>query len=117
MNHGRSFREHSESITDAEAAGVLLDPESAPALDEADRAILRLAGKITLHPETIEEGDIESLRAAGLSEENIVDAIACACYRIYANRLNYAMGEVEREPEGPLEILRALAEIRAGDRA
>lgn len=116
MNHGRSFREHSDSITVAETAAVLTNPGSAKILDEADQAILNLAGKITLRPDTIKSDDIDALRTAGLSEENIVDTIACACYRVYANRLNYAMGVVENEPEGPPEILRILTEIRTGGR-
>ena len=93
-------------------AGVLISPETSPILDDADRAILRLADKIALAPERISEADISALRAAGLSEENIVDTIACACYRVFANRLNFAMGDVDRDPDGPPELLRAIAEIK-----
>ena len=114
MNHGRSFRDHTGGATDADLAAALLSPESAAILDEADRVILRLALKITLRPWAIEEADIEALRRAGLSEEGVVDAIACASYRTYANRLNFAFGAVERDPEGPPELLEALSKIRAG---
>lgn len=54
------------------------------------------------------------MRRAGLSEAGVVDVIACASYRTYANRLNYAFGTVKREPEGPPELLEALSEIRTG---
>ncbi len=112
MNHGRSFRDYSENADFGQVAAVLTGPETSPILDDADRAILRLAGKIALSPERIAEADISALRAAGLSEENIVDAIACACYRVFANRLNFAMGDVDRDPDGPPELLRAIAEIK-----
>lgn len=58
------------------------------------------------------EIDIDALRTTGLTEDNVVDVIACASYRTYANRLNYAFGTVEREPEGPPELIAALARLR-----
>ncbi len=63
-------------------------------------------------PEAIIESDIDALRTAGLTEENVVDAIACAAYRVYANTLNFALGDVDRDPEGPEEILEVIREIR-----
>jgi hypothetical protein len=36
----------------------------------------------------------------------------CACYRVFANRLNFAMGDVDRDPDGPPELLEAIAEIK-----
>ncbi|MEE9257306.1 MAG: hypothetical protein V3V56_09085 [bacterium] len=67
-----------------------------------------------MRPETIVEADIEALRGAGLTEENVVDAIACAAYRVYANRLNFAMGDVDRDPDGPEEILGVIQKLKEG---
>ncbi len=67
-----------------------------------------------MRPETIEEADIEALRNADLTEENVVDAIACAAYRVYANCLNFAMGDVDRDPEGPEEILGVIQKLKEG---
>ena len=93
-------------------AEVLLSPENARILDGADRAICALALKITLSPHAIAEADIDTLRAVGLSEDNVVDVIACASYRTYANRLNYAFGIVEQEPDGSPELTAALSRLK-----
>jgi alkylhydroperoxidase family enzyme len=93
---------------------MLRHPASASILDAADRAILALAYKIAAAPEPIIEADIEALRTAGLTEENVVDVIACAAYRVYANTLNFALGDVDRDPEGPEEILEAIRWIKEG---
>ncbi len=91
---------------------MLRDPQNASILDAADRAILALAHKIAVAPETIIETDIEAHRATSLTEENVVDVIACAAYRVYANTLNFALGDVDRDPEGPEEILKVIQELR-----
>ncbi len=93
---------------------MLDDPARAGILGPADRAILALAHKIAVRPETIVEADIEALRGAGLTEENVVDVIACAAYRVYANRLNFAMGDVDRDPDGPEEILGVIQKLKEG---
>lgn len=91
---------------------MLRDPAGAEILNLADRVILALAHKIAVAPETIIESDIEALREADFTEENIVDAIACAAYRVYANTLNFALGDVDRDPEGPEEIREVIRELR-----
>lgn len=53
---------------------VLDDWQTAP-IDHKLRAALNLIEKLTLTPDQIESGDIDALRAIGLSDEAIEDAI------------------------------------------
>ncbi len=53
---------------------VLDDWRTAP-IDKKLRAALNLIEKLTLRPDRIESGDIDALRADGLSDEAIEDAI------------------------------------------
>jgi uncharacterized peroxidase-related enzyme len=53
---------------------VLDDWQTAP-IDNKLRAALNLIEKLTLTPDQIESGDIDALRAIGLSDEAIEDAI------------------------------------------
>ena len=53
---------------------VLDDWQTAP-IDKKLRAALNLIEKLTLTPDRIEAGDIDALRADGLSDEAIEDAI------------------------------------------
>ena len=53
---------------------VLDDWRTAP-IDKKLRAALNLIEKLTLTPDQIEPGDIDALRAEGLSDEAIEDAI------------------------------------------
>lgn len=53
---------------------VLDDWRTAP-IDKKLRAALNLIEKLTLTPDQIESGDIDALRAEGLSDEAIEDAI------------------------------------------
>ena len=112
MNHGQLFRDACDDASIAEVAEVLDDPKGAEILDPADRAMLAYAEKITHAPHRMEEADIEGLRQVGFSEENIVDIIAAAAYRNFANSINYAYGHVEQNPEGPIELQAAIERLK-----
>ena len=112
MNHGQLFRDECDDASIAEVAEVLDDSKRAGILDPADRAMLAYAEKFTHTPHSMEKTDIESLRAAGFSEENIVDIIAAAAYRNFANSINYAYGHVEQNPEGPGELQAAIQRLK-----
>jgi alkylhydroperoxidase family enzyme len=53
---------------------VLEDFETAP-IDDKLRATLRFLQKVTLHPEQVALADAAAVRAAGVSEEALVDAL------------------------------------------
>jgi len=62
---------------------VLDDWRTAP-IDARLRAQLEFLEKLTLHPDDVRRRDVEPLRAAGLSDEAIEDAInVCALFNIY----------------------------------
>jgi len=61
-------------------------------LDDADRAMLAFAEKLTLLPSEVTEDDIASLRAAGFSDENIYDIVLLTAYRNFMNRINDGLG-------------------------
>ena len=112
MNHGQLFRDACDDASIAEVAEVLDDPKRAGILDPADRAMLAYAEKFTHMPHQMEKADIERLRRIGFSEENIVDIIAAAAYRNFANSINYAYGHVEQNPEGPEQLQAAIQRLK-----
>lgn len=114
MNHGQAFRaESGDDVTLADVAGVVMDPENSPALDDADRAMLAFAGKLTFEHDSMSEADLDALREAGFSEENALDIIASVSYRNMSNRLNLALGLDAAVPEGPDELMEAARFARA----
>jgi uncharacterized peroxidase-related enzyme len=78
---------------------VLADYASAP-IDPDLKLMLAYLEKLTLTPEDVGPDDVVPLRAAGLSDEAIADAVhVCAMFNIY-DRLADALGwEVPASPE------------------
>ena len=62
------------------------------------RVLCDLAMKMTREPASIREDDIDALRARGLDDSAIHDAIQVIAYFNYINRVADAVG-VEDEPE------------------
>lgn len=76
---------------DAVIRAVLEDYRSAP-IPEKLRAMLAFLEKLTLRPDTVGPDDVEPLRAAGLSDEEIEDAIhVCANFNVI-NRMADSLG-------------------------
>ena len=72
-------------------AAVLRDYRTAP-IDERLRAMLAYLEKVTLEPEAIGPPDLAPLRAHGISDEAIADAVhVCAAFQVY-DRLADSMG-------------------------
>ena len=70
---------------------VLADYRAAP-IPEKLRAMLAFLEKLTLHPDEIGPDDVAPLRAAGLSDEEIEDAIhVCALFNLI-NRVADSLG-------------------------
>lgn len=73
------------------------DWRSAP-LDDADRAILAYAEKLTLHPAQMTREDARALaQAAGLDDRGILQVTLIASFFNYVTRVADALG-VGREP-------------------
>jgi uncharacterized peroxidase-related enzyme len=70
-------------------------------LDEADRAMLKYAVKLTLEPWHMEEADVVALRKVGFSDADILDINQVTGYYAYVNRLADGLGvELEAFWEG-----------------
>lgn len=64
--------------------------------DPATRTLLDFAVKLTLDIKDMKKADIESLRAQGFSDEDILDAVHLISYFNFVNRVLDALGA---EPE------------------
>jgi len=61
---------------------VLADHRTAP-IEPGLRATLDLLQKVTLTPRDVTRDDVDAVRAAGVSDEAIEDALAvCACFNL-----------------------------------
>ena len=88
-----------ENKDDTLVAAVLADWRAAP-LDPKLRATLGFLEKLTLTPQDVCPADLAPLRAAGMSDEGIEDAIqVCVLFNIY-DRLADAMKWHLPGPEG-----------------
>ena len=67
-------------------------------LDRVDHALCAYADKLTRAPASMSEADVASLRAVGLDDEAIHDAIQVVSYFNYINRVADAV-HVDLEPE------------------
>jgi uncharacterized peroxidase-related enzyme len=61
-------------------------------LDEADRAMLDYAVKLTLAPWEMVEADVVALREAGFSDSAVLDINQVTGYYAFANRLADGLG-------------------------
>jgi uncharacterized peroxidase-related enzyme len=68
-----------------------IDWRAAP-IDDADRAMLEYAEKLTLRPWEMVEADVQALRAAGFSDTAILDINQVTGYYAYVNRLADGLG-------------------------
>ena len=71
-------------------------PDSVATLDGADRALVAYALKLTRRPREMRPADVEVLRVAGLSEEEIFEAAIVTAYFNYTDRVAEGLGV---EPE------------------
>ena len=78
-------------------------------------ALCRYALALTVRPWTIRRADVEALRAAGLSDRDIVDANQVVAYFNYVNRVADGLG-VALEEDWPEEDRRRRSYGIRGDR-
>ena len=62
------------------------------AFDGWELALMRYAQKLTTEPGRMDKSDVNSLRAAGLDDGEILEANQIVCYFNYANRLLNGLG-------------------------
>ena len=79
----------------------LVEDDPRPTLDQIDgkwRLLLDYTAKITKAPATCREDDVEALRSAGATDEEIHATVQVCSYFNYINRVADALG-VDLEPE------------------
>ncbi|HEX9453227.1 MAG TPA: hypothetical protein VGA27_02675 [Candidatus Binatia bacterium] len=81
-------------------------------LDEQEKTMLAFTEKFTLTPSQITDADIESLREAGFSEEQILSIGLGAGYRNWVDRIADLLGVEEEKFDFPEEILKAFGATR-----
>jgi uncharacterized peroxidase-related enzyme len=81
-------------------------------LDEQEKAMLAFTEKFTLSPSEIGDSDIEALRLAGFSEEEILSIALGAGYRNWVDRIADLLGVEEEKFDFPEEILMAFGVTR-----
>lgn len=86
---GTLIRQH--GTDPEEAVAMYRDWRSVPHEPKVT-AMLEFAEKLTYSPWAMTEDDIEALRAAGFSDENIVDIVNVAAYRNFINRVHIGLG-------------------------
>ena len=84
-------------VGDKKLAEQLSEDYRSADLSGSDRAMLDYVSKLTRIPWSIEEADVEALRAAGFSDAAILDICQVAGYYAFVNRLADGLGvELER---------------------
>jgi uncharacterized peroxidase-related enzyme len=68
---------------EADTVQALVANPHAAGLDDADLAVMDLADKVARDASTVEQGDIERLRAVGLTDAEIFDVVAAAALRSF----------------------------------
>ena|SRR6187200_1598826 len=69
----------------------------AAGLSAREVALLDYAVKLTKNPQTVGHADLDTLRKAGYSDEQLVDAVQCIGYFNFINRVLDGLG-VDPEP-------------------
>ncbi len=92
----------SKFFTPQQVEAIVHDYRTA-GLTEQEIAVIEFALKLTDHAYKITSRDADRLRAAGLSDEEIVDVAAAAAQRNFASRLYDALGAEPDEAYRDLE--------------
>jgi uncharacterized peroxidase-related enzyme len=93
-SHEKDLRSAVESDEQRQA---IQDNYRAAGLSAREMALLDYAVKLTEGPRAVGRADLEALRAAGLTDEQLVDAVQCIGYFNFINRVLDGLG-VDPEP-------------------
>lgn len=88
--HARRYAQLTKETT---AIQRLLDDGVEAAIGERERAVVDYAGKLTNDPAGMTASDLTPLRAAGLSDMEILDVTHATAIFAWANRLMQTLGE------------------------
>lgn len=88
-HHRRGLR---RLLRDDDLAERIEEDWESAGLSDKRTAMLRYAAKLTLDPARVTESDVESLRAAGFSDLDILHIAEVTGYYAYANRIADGLG-------------------------
>jgi uncharacterized peroxidase-related enzyme len=89
---------------------AIAEHPSGSTLDPVDRAVFELAGKVAADAAAVEQGDIDRLRAVGLSDAEIADVVFAAAARSFFTRVVDGLGaQLDRQTAGSFDP--AIAEL------
>lgn len=71
---------------------ALADDPSGASLDEVDRAVYRFAGKVARDAASVEQDDVDALRALGLTDTDVADVVFAAAARSFFTRVLDGLG-------------------------
>ena len=91
MAHGALLRQQSD---DPVMASMIMYDYTKANLDPQLEAILDFAVKLTRTPGDMKEADVKTLRASGLSDEEILSVVMVTCNFNFMTRLADALGVV-----------------------
>lgn len=112
LAHGRVL---AEQFLPVEAVVQLITDRGAAPLDAVERAVVGLAEKVALRADQVHHGDIDELRALGLTDEEIFDVILAAAARCFFAKALDATGT---EPDAAFrQLAPELVEVLAVGRA
>ncbi len=94
-SHEKDLR--SVVTSDAQRQAVQEDYRTAD-LTAREVALLGYAVKLTADPRAVSRADLDRLRAAGYTDEQLVDAVQCVGYFNFINRVLDGLG-VDPDPE------------------
>jgi alkylhydroperoxidase family enzyme len=106
-----------DKFLDPDALRAVVADHRAADLSDVDIAVMEFAGKIVEDASSVEQADIERLRSAGLSDEDILDVALAATARCFFSKTLDALGaqpdakyaELDPEIRDALTIGRAIA--------
>ncbi|MDB5073739.1 MAG: hypothetical protein JWM87_4850 [Candidatus Eremiobacteraeota bacterium] len=99
------------ALTDADTAAALLRGEETPRFTDRESALARWAAVVVRDPNATTSTDVEALRAARLSDREIVDATLLIAFRVAFTTVNAALGaQPDRElaDQAPAEVLQSV---------
>ena len=87
------------SEIDPTTAAEVLQRKEAPALTAREKALATWAGQVVREPNAITAADVDRLRGAGITDEEIFNATVFVAFRLAFSTVNDALGA---SPDGPL---------------
>lgn len=98
-------------LADARLAGQVLRGADAPTLSAREAALRRWAGQVVSDPNATKSSDVDALRAAGLSDKEVLEATTFIALRLAFSTVNDALGarpDAQLAAEAPREVREAV---------